>query len=145
MYKFAKITFLLIGLCSTIIETRIFSRCELANELYKIHGFQFDDVPTYVCIANSVSHYSTTYLLQKSNGLFGISDGWCAVDSYGGGCQILCKDLRDDSISDDVTCVKHIFRSHQKSEGNGFNAWGTHYKVTCSNKTATLAYIEGCY
>lgn len=144
MYKHVQL-FVLIVLFTTISESRIFSRCELANELYNIHGVAFEQVPTYVCIAKSVSAYSTTHQVNKENGIFGISDGyWCSVDSYGAGCQILCKDLRDDSISDDITCAKQIFRSHQKTQGNGFLAWGNHYN-NCSNKNLTLAYVEGCF
>lgn len=127
-------------------KSRIFSRCELANELYKIHGVPFEKVPVFVCLARAVSAYSTTYHRDRNNGLFGLHDGfWCSVDSYGSGCQILCKDLRDDSISDDITCVKHVLRVHQKTDGNGFLAWGSYYRDNCKDVNKTLEYIEGCF
>ena len=32
-------------------------------------------------------------------------------------------DLIDDDISDDIRCVKKIFKEHERLSGNGLNAW----------------------
>lgn len=121
-----------------------FCRCDLAAELLNIHGISRTTLPIWICIAEQVSNYSTTYLREKQNGLFGILDGWCAVDSYGGNCAMLCSDLRNDVISDDIICAQAMFRYYQKTSGNGFNGWDT-YKSYCKNVTNINRYIDDCF
>lgn len=128
------------------VKCKIYSRCSLAIELYEVHGVSLQDIPTLVCLAKHVSDYNTALHNGKQNGLFGFAqDYWCAEDSYSKGCQLICSDFRDDSISDDVTCFKQVLRTHQKSEGNGFKAWGKYYADTCVDQNMTLSYIEGCF
>lgn len=126
-------------------ESKVYSRCGLATELYNVHGIPFDQVEVFVCIAKWSSGYSTTMHNGRANGIFGIYDNvWCSIDTYGYGCQLICNDLRDDSISDDITCARHIFRHHQKKEGNGFLAW-SYYTSHCKDRSVTGAYIDGCF
>lgn len=125
---------------------KIYSRCSLAIELYEVHGVPLQELPTWVCLAKQVSDYNTALHKGVLNGLYGLAQNyWCAEDSYSKGCQLICSDLRDDSISDDVTCIKQVLRTHLKSQGDGFKAWGNYYSDHCANQSVTLPYIEGCF
>lgn len=109
---------------------KVFSRCELAQELRYKHNLPKDQIHTWVCIAQTLSSLNTAAEAPKSaegsssHGLFQISDKfWCDVDGRGKGCNINCNDLKDSDISDDVQCVQKIFDEHSRIFGNGFNAW----------------------
>lgn len=127
-----------------VIECKHFSRCQLAMELHNVHGYSLDTLPTWMCIIKHVSNYNSAHQQGLANGIFAIYQGWCGVDSYTGGCQLICSNLLDDSISDDVTCAKHIFRQHQIKDGNGYFAWKSIYLNHCNDLNKTSQYIEGC-
>lgn len=57
-------------------------------------------------------------------------------------CNSPCDKFRDDDISDDVKCVRKIFREHQRISGNGFNAWAV-YKSYCKGDKSD--YISDCF
>ena len=39
------------------------------------------------------------------------------------GCGEKCDKFLDDDLTDDIKCVKRIYKEHSKLSGNGFNAW----------------------
>lgn len=70
-------------------------------------------------------------------GLFQINDRyWCQVGRAGKSCNIDCKDLLKDNISQAAACAKQIFRAH------GFYAWNA-WKDYCNGKT--LPSISECF
>lgn len=144
MVSYISFAFLLFGALIAVANARQFCRCDLASELYNIHGFKKEQLATWVCIAQYASDFNTAHQVGKQNGIFAILDGWCGVDSYSGNCNILCSDFRDDSISDDVVCARHMFRYFQKSSGNGFMGFDA-YKVHCKNQTNIDNFLRGCF
>lgn len=123
------------------IFSREYSRCELAWELQHVHNVPSYLVPTYVCIAKHASNYTTHTHNSKCYGIFRICEGWCELTTAGN-CKILCSDLIDDSISEDINCAKVVYRGHLKQDKNGFSGWGNYYQAC---KTDVAKYVDGCF
>ncbi|KAH8256187.1 hypothetical protein KR026_010018 [Drosophila bipectinata] len=122
-------------------QGKIYSRCELAQELYYQHKLPMPQIPTWVCIAQHESSFNTAAVGRLNadgsadHGLFQISDlFWCTHDQQGGkGCHATCNQFLDSSIADDVQCIRRIHQEHTQISGDGFNAW-TVYKRNCLNQ-----------
>ncbi|XP_068142227.1 uncharacterized protein, partial [Drosophila tropicalis] len=121
---------------------KIYQRCELAQELYYTHKMPMQQIPTWVCIAKHESSFNTAAVGRLNadgsadHGLFQISDlFWCSHDAREGGkgCRSSCSQFLDSNISDDVQCIKKIYREHKQISGDGFNAW-TVYQRNCRNQ-----------
>lgn len=128
---------------------RVFERCELARELVNKHAIERDIVATWVCIAQHESNFNTSAIGRlnadgsEDHGLFQISDiYWCSPPGVGWVCGLSCARLEDDDISDDVECMKKIYKEHQAINGNGFTAW-TVYSAHCSGDVSH--YVNGCF
>ncbi|EDV96275.1 GH16162 [Drosophila grimshawi] len=129
---------------------KTYSRCELAQELYHKHKLPMQEIPTWVCIAQHESSYSTAAVgrlntdSSEDHGLFQISDlYWCTHDgSSGKACHIECDRLLDSDISDDIECIKTIYKEHTRISGDGFTAW-TVYNGHCRHQS--LAQLSDCF
>ncbi|KAJ3662463.1 hypothetical protein Zmor_006811 [Zophobas morio] len=132
-------------LCGSKLEAKIFERCELARALKYNYHIPAHQLATWVCIANYESHFNTGAINTQSgdHGIFQISQiYWCSnSNSPGKGCNSVCSRYRDDDIRDDVACIKKVFAEHQRLFGNGFHAWTT-YKYCQSNVNQ---FIAGCF
>uniref|UniRef100_A0A1B0AVU7 lysozyme n=1 Tax=Glossina palpalis gambiensis TaxID=67801 RepID=A0A1B0AVU7_9MUSC len=127
----------------TISDTtaKIYSKCELAQELYRKHHIPMEQIPIWVCIVQHVSGFNTSAIARLNadgsvnHGLFQISDlYWCSHDRNGGkACNISCDNLIDSDISDDVRCIKKIYEEHSRISGDGFTAWSV-YKPHCLHR-----------
>ncbi|KAJ8959319.1 hypothetical protein NQ318_022005 [Aromia moschata] len=129
----------------SLVVAKIYDRCELARELKHVHHFPDREIPTWVCIAAHESIYDTAAMNPGSgdHGLFQISQlYWCSPPGDGFGCNAPCSSFRDDDITDDVRCVRRIFKEHSRISGDGFNAWAV-YSLYC--KTDTERYVNGCF
>lgn len=100
---------------------KIYERCELARELYYTHHIPFEQIATWVCIAQHESNYNTSAVGNANadgsldHGLFQISDiYWCSPPGKGWVCGLSCAKLENSDISDDVVCMKKIFGEHQR-------------------------------
>ncbi|XP_047115647.1 uncharacterized protein LOC124795620 [Schistocerca piceifrons] len=138
----AAVALLLLMAAATPAHARRFGRCELARELRYRHGLPWDQLATWVCIANYESNFDTAAVGRLNgdgsldHGIFQISDKyWCSPPGHGWACGISCDRLQDDDISDDVTCARRIHAEHQRLSGDGFNAW-TVYRQHCSGGRA---------
>ncbi|XP_030241747.1 uncharacterized protein LOC108650202 isoform X4 [Drosophila navojoa] len=122
-------------------QGKIYSRCELAQELFYQHKLPMQQIPTWVCIAQHESSYNTAAVGRLNadgsadHGLFQISDlYWCTHDQRGGkGCHAACNQFLDTSIADDVQCIRRIYQEHTQISGDGFTAW-TVYNRDCRNQ-----------
>lgn len=129
---------------------KVYKRCELAKELRYSYNLPFEQIHTWVCIAQQQSRLNTSALGplnaigSQSYGLFQINEKfWCSNDGNGGkGCTVSCSDLIDDNIADDIQCVQRIFNEHQRIFGNGFQAW-TSYESYC--KYQSDDYTRDCF
>ncbi|XP_020814759.1 uncharacterized protein LOC110189127 [Drosophila serrata] len=129
---------------------KIYSRCELAKELYHKHKLPMKEIPTWVCIAQHESSFNTAAVGRlnsdgsEDHGLFQISDiYWCSHDQTSGkACHIECDRLLDSDISDDVQCIRTIHEEHTRLSGDGFNAW-TVYNGHCRGQS--LAQLSDCF
>ncbi|XP_055909081.1 uncharacterized protein LOC129943998 [Eupeodes corollae] len=129
---------------------KVYGRCELAKELFLKHKIPMDEIPTWVCIAQHESNYDTSAVGRLNadgsadHGLFQISDlFWCS--KKGGqrkACGVPCSKFLDSDITDDVKCVRQIYKEHTRISGDGFNAW-TVYNAHCHE--ASEKYIRGCF
>lgn len=130
-------------------RSKVYERCELARELRYVHRTPMDQVPVWVCIARHESEFNTTAVGHVGDGgdhgLFQISDlYWCSHRGKGKACSASCAQFLDDSIADDVDCVRRIHREHQGLTGNGFNAWAV-YAQHCKRPERAAKYVEGCF
>lgn len=130
-------------------KKKIYGRCELARELYYVHRVPFEQIATWVCIAEHESNLNTAAVGHLNHdgsldhGLFQISDiYWCSAIGPGKACGRSCSKFEDSNISDDVECIKKIYNEHQRLSGNGFNAWAV-YKPHCTHQTA--GHIKACF
>lgn len=130
-------------------QCKVYSRCELAQELRFKHNVPKDQIHIWICIAYSLSQLNTSIESVKSLdgtsnfGLFQINSAfWCSIDGTGGsGCMVDCDKLIDIDITDDVQCALKIFDEHKRKFGNGFQAWPP-YENYCKYETAES--IRGC-
>ncbi|XP_063920224.1 uncharacterized protein LOC135135157 [Zophobas morio] len=130
---------------SFIAYCKVYDRCELALELKNVHKFPDDQLATWVCIAKHESTFNTSAVNQGSgdHGLFQISDlYWCSPPGNGHACNAPCSAFEDDDITDDIACIRRIFREHSILSGNGFNAWVV-YSLYCKHDVSK--YVEGCF
>jgi len=124
------------------MEAKVFERCELAKELLK-NNIPRPDLGKWMCIAEYESHFNTKAHGKlnsdgsSDNGIFQINDRyWCQATGGANVCKIPCSKLRDDNISDDISCALKI----QKSQG--FTAW-TVWNRSCVRKNLS-DYTKGC-
>ncbi|NP_001159495.1 lysozyme precursor [Tribolium castaneum] len=137
--------FVLFLVAITFVECKVYDRCELARELKHVHKFPGHQIATWVCIAKHESTFNTSAVNRGSgdHGLFQISDlFWCSPPGNGYACNAPCSAFEDDDITDDIACVRRIFKEHSVLSGNGFNAWAV-YPLYC--KQDASKYIEGCF
>ncbi|XP_065087457.1 uncharacterized protein LOC135709164 [Ochlerotatus camptorhynchus] len=126
---------------------KVYTRCELARELYYKHQFSIDDSAIWTCIAQYQSNFNTSAVGYAGgdvqyHGMFQLSDEyWCSPPGRGWVCGLPCSDLEDDDITDDLACMNHIYEEHQRISGDGFNAW-TVYQPYCKGKADSM--IRGC-
>lgn len=127
---------------------KIYERCELARELYKVHKLPMEQIPTWICIVNLVSSFDTSavrsldYMGYFEHGIFKLSDQWwCTTNDTHRGCG-KCEKFEDDDITDDVECIKQVYAEHERYFGNGFNAW-SQYKTDCKENVSN--YTRGCF
>uniref|UniRef100_A0A336L9G4 lysozyme n=1 Tax=Culicoides sonorensis TaxID=179676 RepID=A0A336L9G4_CULSO len=125
---------------------KIYSRCELAKELYEEYYLDWDFVPIFVCLADRESNYKTfetkvsTYDDSTTYGIFQISDKrYCSSGSPGKICNLECDSLRDENIEDDVNCMLKIFANLKKL---GTQNWESLEKCT---RNDVWSYVEGCF
>lgn len=128
---------------------KIYSRCELAQELYYKHNLPFEQIATWVCIAHRESNYNVSAIGRlnadgsEDHGLFQISDiYWCSPPGKGWVCGLSCSDLEDNDLTDDVECMKTIYEEHTRLSGDGFTAWAV-YRPYCQGRSDH--YINGCF
>jgi C-type lysozyme/alpha-lactalbumin family len=93
------------------IDGKLFSRCELAQELTENHSATIENAKRLVCIAEYTSAYDTSYLEDNSFGIFNITSEACGSKVSGGSCNVTCDLLVDDNIEDDLTCAIKISNS----------------------------------
>ncbi|KNC28345.1 hypothetical protein FF38_08298 [Lucilia cuprina] len=130
-----------------LVESKVFERCELAKVFRQRHRLDLTEVAQWVCIAQHSSGFNTAAQASSpsggSHGLFQISDVyWCSPPGKGAGCNLPCHKLRDDNLSDDLTCIKRIYEEHQRISGDGYTAWIA-YQQYCKNNAAS--YIQDCF
>lgn len=129
---------------ATLLEAKVYEKCELAKELSEVHGMSWEDVATYVCIAERQSNFNTQAVGEGLYyGMYQMSsEFWCDNYYAGKACNLHCSSLIDDDISDDLSCMRTIIEEHERISGNGFSAWpsgrqcqslGTNYIAECSS------------
>ncbi|XP_063702418.1 uncharacterized protein LOC134832355 [Culicoides brevitarsis] len=128
---------------------KIYSKCELAQELYFKHKFPLSQIGTWVCIVQHESSFNTSAIGRlnwdgsEDHGLFQISDiYWCGKEKDKKACNLTCDDLKNSDITDDVKCVKQIYNEHTLISGDGFNAWSV-YSENCKGRTKN--FIDECF
>uniref|UniRef100_A0A1I8MJ59 lysozyme n=1 Tax=Musca domestica TaxID=7370 RepID=A0A1I8MJ59_MUSDO len=132
------------------VWAKIYDRCELARELHHVHRVPLEQIATWVCIAQRESLFNTAAVGRLNSdgsadhGLFQISDLYWCSHSYRGekACGLMCNELLDNDISNDVRCIKSIYEEHTRLSGDGFNAWTT-YQPFC--RSQDYKQVAACF
>ncbi|XP_055531056.1 uncharacterized protein LOC129721947 [Wyeomyia smithii] len=133
---------------SSSTRGKVYTRCELARELYYKHRYSIEESATWTCIAQYQSNFNTSAVGNgpgdvRYHGMFQLSDEyWCSPPGRGWVCGLVCSDLEDDDITDDLSCMRHIYEEHQRISGDGFNAWAV-YQPYCKGKARSM--VSGCF
>ncbi len=128
----------------------MYEKCELAQELVEIHGFECELMDDWLCLIEHESAYNTQAYNDANSdgsidfGLYMINDYyWCYNpdnDDKDGtlynDCNVDCEDLIDNSITDDSDCAQIVYDRH------GFEAWYG-WLDHCQNG-ASDGYADGC-
>ncbi|XP_062552424.1 uncharacterized protein LOC134217636 [Armigeres subalbatus] len=131
-----------------VTRGKVYTKCELARELYYRHRLSIEDTAMWTCIAQYQSNFNTSAVGYgggdvQYHGMFQLSDEyWCSPPGRGWVCGLPCSNLEDDDLSDDLACMNHIYEEHQRISGDGFNAWAV-YQPNCKGKAQNM--IEGCF
>ncbi|XP_015272985.1 PREDICTED: lysozyme C-like [Gekko japonicus] len=107
---------------------KIFSRCELVLRLEHsgLEGFQGYSLADWICLAYFASDFDTAKVTHNSDGsseygIFQINSRlWCS-DHHSTTkdlCDISCRDLLTDDITDDIDCIKKVVL-----DSEGLDAW----------------------
>lgn len=122
----------------------MYERCEFAQELVYVQGFQRETVGNWVCLAYFESAYNTAATNYNSNdstdyGIFQINDNYWCDDDVGASndCGMSCSSLLDDSITDDCDCAEIIYERH------GFEAW--YGWIDNCEGTDTEQWVADCF
>lgn len=116
-------------------EGKIFGICELID---KMKGILPDDLlADFACIALYESSLSTGIKNWGRHGIFQINEQkWChEKNEPPKGCDVLCENLRDANVTDDIQCVKRIHTLL------GFSPWPS-YRPYCLEKSYDI--VQGC-
>ncbi|XP_059621308.1 lysozyme c-1-like [Phlebotomus argentipes] len=128
-----KVTFVvLLALVAALLrpsEGRKFTKCELLPILLD-EGFPLEEISDWLCVIQTESSYNSSAIGGPNTngsfdyGLFQINENyWCDDGGLSNDCNIDCKDLLDDNLSDDLQCVKKIYARHGFSAWNGWKKW----------------------
>lgn len=146
---------ILIGIISinffvTSTSAKKYTRQELARDLLDL-GVNQGDIAMWICIALHESGLDSDQINRRNtngswdHGLWQINDKWwVGRDRPGGGCGFSASEVRGDHLENAVKCVRHIFKEHQRIQGDGWAAWAVYSrKGYCKNDLSP--YIEGCF
>lgn len=122
-----------------------YERCELARELLHVHKFSRKQLPTWICIVQHESNFSTSLQNRYGlNGLFQFTDRYhCSPPGIGWFCEVPCSAFLDDDITDDVKCAKKMFIQYTRFTGDGFDAFAA-YDDNCKYVPVDN-YTEDCF
>lgn len=95
--------------------SKVYEPCEFFDELDEKHNIPMEDIFKHFCIAGTLNTKS------MSDGKIGIyrveSNLRCGLEEPGGTCNVLCADLLDDDIANDIKCMQKIY------DEQGLFAW----------------------
>nr|XP_056706062.1 lysozyme C, milk isozyme-like [Euleptes europaea] len=113
---------------TSVVEGKIFSRCELAQQLKVagLDGYHGYSLANWICLAFYESHFNTGLVDHQadgstSNGIFQINSHlWCDDLTHPSPniCDLHCSDLLTSSLNDDITCAMRIVQS-----AGGMGTW----------------------
>lgn len=100
-----------------IIHGKTFKTCEIVTELEKL--VEVNEIYKHLCIIIYVNPaLNTTAQHDTLLGLYKIDNRWWCKESLpGGSCNILCSNLLNDDITDDVECAKTVLLNLGLEEG----------------------------
>lgn len=88
--------------CDSVLG-RVFSKCELVQELMELHNATLQEAQRLTCVAELSSRFDTRYHHESSYGIFNIS---CGLEETFGYCNNSCTNFIDDHIEDDYLCAR---------------------------------------
>jgi hypothetical protein len=116
---------------------KVYDRCELARELRETPLIPYDQIGTWVCIAEKQSGLRTSAEGDGAYGIFKIgNEFWCDEDENSNkACGLYCLRLTNNDIQDDIECALKINKQH------GFKGWANGAECQRNRKN----YVQGCF
>lgn len=139
MLKLITVVFLVLFLERS--EAKLYSKCELANELIEVHSETLQSATRLVCIAQYSSGYDTAFRFDDSYGIFNLSSESSKL------CDIHLLYFEDENIEDDLRCAKHIYEVNYASYDYDYCSVSTEYSInecepTHSTSVAPAAFVS---
>lgn len=133
MEKLWVLFILMVATVHSLVEGKIFTKCELVKELER-SKISRSLISNWVCLIESESKMDTRLVTgpktaaSYSYGILQINSAkWCTRGRKGGICNKRCEDFLHDNIQEDIECAKIIVNQE------GFKAWDGWTKK-CKNK-----------
>lgn len=145
------LTFFTLVSVNILVDAKIYKRSELITELVTKHKFNDEHAAKISCIAEGAlfetdrigyhsKYYSYTIFGPElinpeiNYGIFQISSNhWCDEIGDGGICNLNCRNLVDDDITDDIECLKKIMPSFD--EEKWYEPWYSFFVDECDWKS----------
>uniref|UniRef100_A0A1A9WV20 Glycosyl hydrolases family 22 (GH22) domain-containing protein n=1 Tax=Glossina brevipalpis TaxID=37001 RepID=A0A1A9WV20_9MUSC len=131
-HYFGAILLMFVSVALVVVEARVFTRCELAREMFEL-GIEKSDLATWICIAHFESKLNTSAIGQLNGkwsnnfGLFQVSDRyWCTSNPLrhsANMCHQVCQELITDDINAAVECAQVV------KKRQGWKAWSAYNGV----------------
>lgn len=146
--------FYLILTNSIFVQSKIYEKCELINELVEVHKLSEVSAAKLACVAEDARFDTSTKIVDYTEedaygfrnymckyGIFQFSsEYWCSERSVGGICKVNCKKFLDDDITDDLACVMLIQKNMKV-----FNSWGYDWPGGPKRECDVLKNIQECH
>lgn len=132
---------LLVNIC--LCSGKKYTECELSKELFNLHTIPRDDIYKHLCVAHGLQ---TDEIHGTHFGIYRVgTQWWCGQTEPAGTCNMVCSNLLDDDIADDVACANHIFSSHRlEGWGKSESRCSGYKKIVndCLNDDAEIIQLD---
>lgn len=127
-----------------LLDCKQYDRCEFLNILTSQYNIDPKIAQSWTCLGEKITGLDHGVQIKGKNitfnGIYQISsEYWCENDGNkpGKGCNVNCKQLLDENLTDDIECVQKIYNQH-----SGFSAWPV-YESACKD-IDYQDYFKGC-
>lgn len=98
---------LLISAMSASTFAKVYSDCELVEEIHFDHLVPRDEIYKHLCVSARDTSRTDGYF-----GIYGHGSHSCGENEPSGHCNVYCHKLNNEDIEDDVNCAQSLLSKH---------------------------------